>query len=109
MASVTEETRRKVIIKCKCKCHFCSAEGKKVLRFGKRTVIFTTDTAIMDRIKEGFNYNGRDVQAFHFHHLKPLYFGGTHDEENIVLACPPCNLSAGHLSYIHKWMREHQG
>ncbi len=29
------------------------------------------------------------------HHIKPLYLGGDHSEDNLVLLCPDCHSEAG--------------
>lgn len=41
-------------------------------------------------------YCGIDcVESFHVDHWKPLAAGGAHAFHNLVIACPPCNLSKG--------------
>lgn len=37
-----------------------------------------------------------------FEHLHPLSCGGTHDLDNLVFACQPCNLAVGNLPRIKK-------
>jgi 5-methylcytosine-specific restriction endonuclease McrA len=40
---------------------------------------------------------------YHVDHIIPLARGGAHSWENLVLACPPCNLSKGD-KLVEEWM-----
>lgn len=35
-------------------------------------------------------------------HIRPLSLGGTNEDSNIGIACPPCNNLRGRLSWIYK-------
>lgn len=37
----------------------------------------------------------RPADDFHLDHLVPLALGGTHNESNLAVACPKCNMSRG--------------
>lgn len=35
------------------------------------------------------------LEKYHIEHIIPISFGGTNNQNNLVLACPRCNLTAG--------------
>ena len=49
------------------------------------------------------------IYNYHVEHIKPLAFGGTNKQENLVISCPDCNLVAGsriftNFSIKRKWI-----
>lgn len=55
--------------------------------------------AFMSQKKRCFYCDNRvylsDRKSYHIEHRIPVYWGGTNDYENLVLACPSCNLTKG--------------
>jgi len=53
-------------------------------------------------------YCGNLLDKFHVDHKKPLLHGGTHDDDNLVPACPSCNAwkSAWDLEGFRKQVSE---
>lgn len=49
-------------------------------------------------------YCGGVLSAYHVDHVVPLIKGGSNTAENLVIACPACNLSKHDLDY-QEWMQ----
>lgn len=47
---------------------------------------------------------GSNRRAFHVDHVVPLSRGGSNDPENLVIACPSCNISK-HNKMPHEWVK----
>lgn len=58
-----------------------------------------TRWAYMQQKKRCFYCDNRiyidNRKSYHIEHRIPVYWGGKNDYENLVLACPPCNMTKG--------------
>lgn len=84
-------TRRAVIERDQHRCVYCGKVGAYVMRYGKASIV---ENPLGLDLDVPF-YNGSDVVAFHFDHIKPICRGGDNDITNIALSCQRCNESKG--------------
>lgn len=61
-----------------------------------------TRQEVFERDKYTCVYCGEHESSMHIDHVKPWSKGGTHDIDNLVLACVDCNLSKG-AKTIEEW------
>jgi len=89
-------TRLQVIKRDNCTCQTCGKQGIFFYRYGKPAVGFTETGEYP--CGRGEDYNGKDIEVFEFHHIKPVSLGGSNEADNIQLACRKCNRGMGYLT-----------
>lgn len=90
--------RLAVIHRDKFTCQYCGKVGVFIYRYGNPTVVEIKKgkTIETQSAPNGYPYyNGKDVIAFEFDHIKPVVKGGKNKINNIVLSCRFCNRSKG--------------
>lgn len=60
--------------------------------------------AVLERDRNICRYCGASEPTMHVDHVIPISRGGSNDEDNLVAACPACNLSK-HAKSVEDWMR----
>lgn len=80
------------------------ASSEHRVRFGRPTVSAARRAAILERDGEVCRYCRTTDGPFHIDHIEPVSRGGSNRDENLCVACAPCNLrksakSAGEWFY----------
>lgn len=82
--ALNHETRRAVILRDKCTCQKCGKVGESANRGGKPAVAeFFTERAR--------RHESNELSCFHFHHIIPVFLGGSDEPDNLELRCQKCN------------------
>lgn len=77
--------------------------SRKARKKGAQGNYTHADIAMMYKRQKGKCYYCKaKLDTYHIEHIIPIVRGGTNDPSNIVLSCPPCNLSKG-SKLPHEW------